>query len=355
MANNFFDQARQQENTPFEIERGIASRRKAFEANKPPLNLKTPGNFRKGFFGRPDLNDIQAGFAFREAIESGNQAVVQQFIDAGMYDNLDETATQKAVEMIQNVKDIQKRLTPRGIAVYGGIRRLLKDGFPGQEKPQTIQTPKGPQQKFIKGPTTDDLAIRERLAAGDSILEATRSLARAKKGEPIEKEEKRPLFETEPTRKQITAIEKAKKQPTQFEKRKQLLAESKFNESLKKISSKKKVSFTDIGKIVDDVIEFSSDMDGNIDNEKAWNLFQGIRESLPDDFAKTNLFNLFQTQFGNPPLNIGRLQQDVNAGAIESLKTGPLPPGVTETDIKFTAEKHGLTLEEVMKRLGNAP
>ena len=223
MPDNLFNRSTQQAPvpSPFQAELArtqeeIVSQRATFSTrteSKPLLNLKTPDDFRKGFFNRPDLSDIQAGFAFKEAIESGDQAVVQQFIDAGMFDNLDETATQKAVEMIQNVKDIQNKFTPMGIERMGGIRRILTSGLPGEEKTRSLQTPKGAVEKTIKGPTTDDLVIRERMAAGDSLIEATRALARAKKGEPIEgerEEEKRPLFKTEPTRKQITATEKAK-------------------------------------------------------------------------------------------------------------------------------------------------
>jgi hypothetical protein len=208
MANNFFNQARELEQTPFAIESGIKRRMESFEANRPPLNLKTPNDFRKGFFNKPDLSDIQAGFAFKEAIESGDQAVVQQFIDAGMFENLDETATQKAVEMIQNVKDIQSKFTPMGIKRMGGIRMILKSGLPGEEKTRSLQTPKGAVEKTVKGPTIDDLVIRERMAAGDSMLEATRALARAKKAEPLGgkvEEEKRPLFETEERKKPTKA------------------------------------------------------------------------------------------------------------------------------------------------------
>lgn len=209
--NNFLDAFSQTEIRP------------EFQQPEAISRLKTPDDFRGGLFNRPDVNSVQAAQAFRSAIEAGDLGVTQQFIDAGIIDNLHQVDAQKAFEMIEKVKDVQGRFTPKGIERFGGMRRILREGLPGEQKPQTIQTPKGPQQKLTKAPSQDDMFFQEFNAAAtpeeqNEILDRFSRFQKAKKGEsPFEVEKapeqiKEPSLESQFLRRAGTQIRELERQ-----------------------------------------------------------------------------------------------------------------------------------------------
>jgi hypothetical protein len=151
--------------------------------------LKTPEDI-------PDINTPEGGRAMQAALDAGDLELVDRFFAAGI--QLNEKASNSVAKQTGDIRAIKAKFTPKGIRALGGIQSILKQGLLGEQKTRTFQAPKGRVEKSVKGPTADELVIRERIAAGDSMLEATRALAQAKKAEPLGggvKEEKRPLFE----------------------------------------------------------------------------------------------------------------------------------------------------------------
>lgn len=100
-----------------------------------------------------------------------------------------------------------------------------------------------------------------------------------------------------------------------------------------------------------------------------------LLELLPEETANSITKNALGSLMDTEDVDVGAIREAFNpkkqekeeedSGIFDAIRdffgfgkndTAPtLPPGVTEDDIEFTAEKHGLTREEVMKRLGNAP
>lgn len=150
-------------------------------------------------------------------------------------------------------------------------------------------------------------------------------------------------------RKRLSSAEKRAEATAKIQRRQIEIAEKKLNLEYEKLTKQKpkgkKLSFSDIAKIIDSVERLAEDTEGNISNKEAWSKFPSAREFAISKEDKNRLLRAFQINFGDPPVGFNL-----------PITSGPtIPPGVNKTDIEYTAEKYGISKEEVIKRLSNAP